>query len=640
MFCRSKRDRFTAAAAFPKLAKTVLSTSVPVQVMRWAKSRRRRRFQLLGAVLASIALWAPSNAPHAAATSGLSFATGAIVVAGPQTRLLHPDGTLDRVLSFSAAYSGVIFDSTGRLFAIGPRPVVYSLHDDNSLGWFGNFPDGFSTTAIANGGPDRIYVAISDDRFLNEIYRFDRQGRTPAPVLVRAKVTAMDVGSDGCTVVYATPAAGLKRLDWCTSARLPDFAARVAATAVRALPDGTVLAATAGSQIVRLSEGGSVVASYEAPGEKYWSAFDLTPDGSSFWAGTLDDKLYRFDLATGAVLQGPIAVSQQIRAVAVQGAPRGNVPRGSGPPPPEGVSLDGVSGLTGEGLASVGFGSEAAPSCAPGITAETKLESSRLAIGPYDGTFTGAADAVIGPQTIARPSGLLGLSPGAATELQGTFSIQAGAVTIMGVLSLPPGGGSDNTGACRVFQDQTFPSAVAFPPDYPLSGYYRNIYGKSLRYRAEISVAGRAYVDAGVSELFADEYNLTDSSGHLAGNGKRWSQSFVSDNVSTNDAFTAKGQHATHAAGITSTTKGLTVLIRWKSAHDRFSVRNIALRAPSRSLQNHSKLKPGKLKITIIRTPISVKVKIENLSPGRVAFQVVADAVASRTSVATSLSGR
>src|SRR6266536_1855383 len=164
--------------------------------MRLANSRRGWRFPLLGVAVASIALSVPGNASRAAA-SGLSFATGAIVVAGPQTRLLHPDGTLDRVLSFSAAYSGVIFDSTGELHAIGPRPVVYGLHADGSIGWFGNFADGFSTTAIANGGPDRIYVAISDNRFLNEIYRFDQQGRTPAPVLVREKVIAMDVGGDG-----------------------------------------------------------------------------------------------------------------------------------------------------------------------------------------------------------------------------------------------------------------------------------------------------------------------------------------------------------------------------------------------------------------------------------------------------------
>jgi hypothetical protein len=147
-------------------------------------------------------------------------------------------------------------------------------------------------------------------------------------------------------------------------------------------------------------------------------------------------------------------------------------------------------------------------------------------------------------------------------------------------------------------------------------------------------------VDAGVSELFADEYNLTASSGRLAGNAKRWSQWFVSDSVSTNDAFTARGQHAAHAARVTSTTKGLTLLIRWKSAHDRFSVRAIALRGLTRSLQHHVKLKPGKLKITIFRTPTSVRVHIKNLSPGRVAFQVVANAVESRTSVATSVSGR
>src|SRR5438105_5012492 len=128
--------------------------------MRWAKCRRRWRFQFLGVAVASIALWAPGNVSRAT-TSSVSFATGVIVVAGPQTRLLHSDGTLDRVLSLSATYSGVSFDSPERLLAIGPRPVVYGLHADGSVGWFGNFADGFSTTAIADGGPDRIYVAVS-----------------------------------------------------------------------------------------------------------------------------------------------------------------------------------------------------------------------------------------------------------------------------------------------------------------------------------------------------------------------------------------------------------------------------------------------------------------------------------------------
>src|SRR5712691_5141258 len=104
--------------------------------MRLANSGRRCS-QLLGVAAASVAFWLPGNASRAT-TNRPSFATGEIVVAAQQTRLLHPDGTLDQVLSFFEPYSGVIFDSTGNLFAIGRRPVIFRWDADGTPhGWLG-----------------------------------------------------------------------------------------------------------------------------------------------------------------------------------------------------------------------------------------------------------------------------------------------------------------------------------------------------------------------------------------------------------------------------------------------------------------------------------------------------------------------
>ena len=72
---------------------------------------------------------------------------------------------------------------------------------------------------------------------------------------------------------------------------------------VRVLPDGGVIVAAVG-EIARLNAAGVLVQSYTVPEPSYWAGLDLVGDGT-FWAGNYEtSNVYRFNLATGAVLTG------------------------------------------------------------------------------------------------------------------------------------------------------------------------------------------------------------------------------------------------------------------------------------------------------------------------------------------------
>ena len=73
------------------------------------------------------------------------------------------------------------------------------------------------------------------------------------------------------------------------------------------LPDGGVLVSS-GDVIARLNASGAVVQTYAArspsPDGTLWAGLDLLGDGT-FWAGDYkSSNVYRFDLASGAVVSG------------------------------------------------------------------------------------------------------------------------------------------------------------------------------------------------------------------------------------------------------------------------------------------------------------------------------------------------
>ena len=115
---------------------------------------------------------------------------------------------------------------------------------------------------------------------------------------------------------YTSQGRRILRYDIGADVQLPDFAALSGAVppfdalALRLLPPGdgsSGLLLTDLADIKRLSGAAAVVQTYDAPGEDGWTALDLDPNGTSFWAGgAFSGNVYRFNITTGAIEIGPI----------------------------------------------------------------------------------------------------------------------------------------------------------------------------------------------------------------------------------------------------------------------------------------------------------------------------------------------
>ena len=123
----------------------------------------------------------------------------------------------------------------------------------------------------------------------------------------------IDLAADQKTIFYTSEGTKVKRFDVSTNSQLADFSIGLpgfGAFALRLLPpfDGTGGLLVADFQhILRLDGTGTVVKTYDAPGESEWFALTLDPNGTSFWAGAIDTaNFYRFNISSGAIEVGPI----------------------------------------------------------------------------------------------------------------------------------------------------------------------------------------------------------------------------------------------------------------------------------------------------------------------------------------------
>ncbi|MFN2469930.1 MAG: hypothetical protein ABR583_02870 [Gaiellaceae bacterium] len=252
----------------------------------------------------------------------------------------------------------------------------------------------------------------------------------------------------------------------------PRHAPGTPAAGVRLLPDGTMLVVSRIDSIVRRVAGdGRVLRRYAASLGRRWTAIDLAPDAGSFWLADGGD-IYRLDLASGTVLQGPLRIplTDSIRDLAVRDAPNGTAPVVTERPAPDALDIDGVHPLTDEVL----FGLRNAPEqpanpCESGAAGTGRYSASGRAVGPYAGSFDASGMVRFGPAAAAS-LGLLGLDAGPVDFPGGTFEITTGAARVRGRLTLPKRLGAHNRAACAVFRGRTFPFSPVYPPDYALSG--------------------------------------------------------------------------------------------------------------------------------------------------------------------------
>lgn len=258
------------------------------------------------------------DVPSGGGGAGETFAPGEVFVSletGP-VQWWHPDGTLTMVLGGTIAGTGegMGFDAGGNLYvtrwcidpscSTGNTVEVFNVHG-LSLGAFGS---GYNCHphAIVFDGAGTAYVgqAGCTGAILKLV-----PGQPPVELAVAPDNQGsfwIDLAADGCTIFYTSWGPNVKRFDGCARVQLPDFNGAPLPGGetqdLRVLPDGGVLVSS-GQVIARLDASGVLVQTYEVPGESSpWAGLDLVGDGT-FWAANYESSnVYRFDLATGAVL--------------------------------------------------------------------------------------------------------------------------------------------------------------------------------------------------------------------------------------------------------------------------------------------------------------------------------------------------
>ena len=179
-----------------------------------------------------------------------------------------PLGTLATPLQLNP--ESVVFDAVGNAYVGGPNGALVKL---NPLGAVtANFTVPLTAGAA---GPDWIDLA-ADQRTL--FYSYERQ-----------IIKRFDVGS-GAPLADFADLSGV-------------MAPGERSYALRLLPDGGVLIA-AGKAVYRLNSMGTVIQTYDAPGEDFFFSLALTADCLSFWTGSLGNSLgeyevYEFNIASG-----------------------------------------------------------------------------------------------------------------------------------------------------------------------------------------------------------------------------------------------------------------------------------------------------------------------------------------------------
>lgn len=251
----------------------------------------------------------------------LQFQTGDVFVSletGPvQWRLA--DGTLRAVLipTVPGWGEGMAFDRAGKLYvarwraeSLGPGLSGNAIERFNTFGTSeGSVGGGF------NCDPHTIVFDTAGNPFVGQaacrrsLLKFSPSWALTAEHLVAEDdqgVFWVDLAPDNCTVFYTSFGFNVKRYDTCAGLQLPDFNAAPLPSGIsqdlRVLPDGGVLVSS-GQVIARLDAAGVLTRTYEVAGEgSLWVGLDLAGEGSFWAADYYSSGVYKFDLASGAIL--------------------------------------------------------------------------------------------------------------------------------------------------------------------------------------------------------------------------------------------------------------------------------------------------------------------------------------------------
>lgn len=235
---------------------------------------------------------------------GNVFTKGDVFVAVGNGRVQwrRPDGTLVATLDTTRGgfTTGMAFDAQGRLYVTDFSANSVSRFDTsgNLLGTFGS---GYST-------PEMIVFDLAGNAYVGNLGGFIRKFDSDGNFLQQfnsGQVDFMDLDADQRTMLFTQEGNRILRYDVVSDTPLSDFATGLGgrAFALRIRPNGEVLLAN-GNNILRLDANGSIIQTYDQPGENNWFALNLDPDGTSFWSADFGTaNVYRIDIATGNVLR-------------------------------------------------------------------------------------------------------------------------------------------------------------------------------------------------------------------------------------------------------------------------------------------------------------------------------------------------
>jgi len=250
----------------------------------------------------------------AGAAEANTFQKGDVFAAVGDGKVRHfrPDGTI--VATYDTGVpggenAGMAFDEAGHLYlAHFDANQVFKFDTSGAL--LGSFGEEFDThpESIVIDDAGNVYVGHADGD--GDVLMFDRTGKLLKRFDLeteRRGTDWIDLAADQTTLFYTSEGHYVKRFDITSEKQLSDFnedsLPGSTAYALRILPNGEVIVANT-EVIVRLSKKGKLVKQYDAPGEDYWFAVNLDPDGKTFWSGNLGTgQVYQFDIQSGEVIR-------------------------------------------------------------------------------------------------------------------------------------------------------------------------------------------------------------------------------------------------------------------------------------------------------------------------------------------------
>lgn len=255
----------------------------------------------------ALAFWI-AGAPSVEA-AGVPYNVGDVFVGVGAGKIKHfsPTGTLLDTLDTLCGGGdtlGMAFDTSGNLFGttnFGCTPQVYKFNNSGTL--IGPVAPGLtSAESIVFDTSGNYYVGQPDGTHTIRKYNSSGTFVTEFSPLIQGRGTDwIDLGSDNCTMFYASESSLIKRFNVCTSTQGTDFSSALnTAYGFRLLPGGGALVANS-SNVKMLDASGVVTATYTAPGETIFFALNRDPDGVTFWtAGLSTGNVYRFAISPAA----------------------------------------------------------------------------------------------------------------------------------------------------------------------------------------------------------------------------------------------------------------------------------------------------------------------------------------------------